>query len=851
MRLSDYPVVFTSDSNYFFSCNGKSIRILSVETGQVVRILSASVEEGGHSDTVTCVLINPKNPLQLYSASLDGTIKLWDFNDAVLLQTFDATVPINNMVMHENSPNDVYIITTRNSKKRFHQYQARKSGGLRAKQNSVLLRFSLKNTRKRLTRLLKTRNCSGLAISSDGEYLVMAARYKLHVILIGAGDRTLGGELTENDESRFRCYVTPEKITCLAFHPTEGCIATGDERGRITLWYCFGKNVDRPVTTTMHWHAHQVAALNFTSDGTYLLSGGEEAVLVIWQLQTGFKQFLPRLGSEIKHITVSPDQALYAIGHQDNSINVIRSVDLKIKTVIQGLKFAHVNHLNQPLSTGLVIEPRNGHVVLNGLPGTLQFYDPLKEQHIMELEITPRNKVSRTDEKEIIAPRVLHVAFSSDKAARWMATVDGRDDNETTPELYLKFWEYDDDAHTYVLNTRVDAPHSKEITSCVFNPRIGGQAPMAVTTSLDGTFKVWELTHQGETRRGIEAERAWSCRSTGFYRDMVPQCAGFSSDGSLLAVAYGQIITLWNPYLNTLQGVLTQPPENRPVKQLVFIKDSPFLIAITKDHLYSWNLLTCSVWWSYQIKADILTASQSSSNFMIACPDQRPAATPLYNIIVFKPTSPKPVHMETVTKKVRAVTFMFDPAVRAANKGAATSGVEPILIMNHGYDLEILGGRTAEELKAEVDEAVEKARAEALEAEKQKSLITDIFGSSAKPDQKEKDKKEKKENTSKGMVSKKNMARNPLFDAPSHVMAPVSSLFDAFMGQMLTYNKAAKEEQKAKKKLQQQEQKGQLPVEASTLNGMDVDNEGELDESEASMELPSSLSNFFSSRLNL
>lgn len=167
----------------------------------------------------------------------------------------------------------------------------------------------------------------------------MAARYKLHVIHIGAGNGVQEGELTENDESRFRCYVTPEKITCLAFHPTEGCIATGDERGRITLWYCFGKNVDRPVTTTMHWHAHQVAALAFTSDGTYLLSGGEESVLVIWQLQTGFKQFLPRLGSEIKHITVSPDQGLYAIGHQDNSINIIRSVDLKIKTVIQGLKF--------------------------------------------------------------------------------------------------------------------------------------------------------------------------------------------------------------------------------------------------------------------------------------------------------------------------------------------------------------------------------------------------------------------------------------------------------------------------------------------------------------------------------
>ncbi|KAF9292637.1 hypothetical protein BGZ68_000041 [Mortierella alpina] len=852
MRLSDYPVVFTSDSNYFFSCNARTIRILSVETGQVVRILSNSIEEGGHSDTVTSVMLNPKNSLQLYSGSLDGTIKLWDFNDAILLKTFEVGVPITHMVMHENIPNDVYLTTTKKSTKRFHQYQARKAGGLRAKENSVLLRYSFKSLRKRLVRLLKSRVCGGLAISSDGEYLVMAGRYKLHVIHIAAGNGIEEGGVTENDESRFRCYITPERITCLAFHPTEGCIATGDERGRITLWYCFGKNVDRPVTTTLHWHAHKVAAITFTADGTYLLSGGEESVLVIWQLQSGFKQFLPRLGSEIKHITVSPDQGLYAIGQQDNSVNIIRSVDLKIKTVIQGLKFSHVNHIASPLSTGLVVEPRNGNVVLNGLPGTLQFFDPIKEQHIMELEITPRNKVSRTDEKEIIPPQVMHCAFSSDKAARWMVTVDGRDDHETTPELFIKFWEYDDDTRNYVLNTRVDAPHSKAITSCVFNPRVGNQAPMVVTTSMDGTFKVWELTHQGEARRGIEAERAWSCRSTGFYRDMVPHCAGFASDGSLLAVAYGQIITLWNPYLNTLQGVLTQPPENRPVKHLTFLKNSPFLIAATKDHLYSWNLLTCSVWWSYQIKVENLIASKSNANFLVTCPDPSPSLASQHRVIVFKPTSPKPLHSETTFKKIRAVTFLPDPT-----RVATEDSVDPVLIMNHGFDLEVLGGRTAEDLKTEAEEAAEKARALAAEAERQKSLVSDIFGKSASKDKASgKDKKDRQESASasRGLVSKKNMVRNPLFDAPSHVMAPVTSLYEAFMGQLLTNNKAAKEEAKQKKKQQQLEQEKNGESEAAN----DVNMEGEEDGSGADgqddvvdTQLPSSLTQFFSSRLTL
>jgi len=461
--------------------------------------------------------------------------------------------------------------------------------------------------------------------------------------------------------------------------------------------------------------------------------------------------------------------------------------------------------MHNPLSTGLVIEPRNGNVVLNGLPGTIQFFDPIKEQHIMEMEISPRNKVSRTDDKEVIPPRVMHVAFSNDKAARWMVTVDGRDDHETTSELYLKFWEYNDDQRTYILNTRVDAPHAKEITSCLFNPRQGNQAPMAVTTSLDGTFKIWELTHQGESRRGIEAERAWSCRSTGFYRDAVPHCAGFSSDGSLLAVAYGQIITLWNPYLNTLQGVLTQPPENRPVKHLAFLKNSPFLVATTKDHLYCWNLLTCSVWWSYKIKMDRLVASNVSNQFMVVCSDATPEVPTQQRIVVFKPSSPVPIRIETKNKKIRGVTFMQDPSIAAGNNKVGVDAMEPILMMNYGYDLEVLGGRSVEELKAEAEEAANKARQLALAAERQKSLVSDIFGLSSEKAAASAAAKEaatrKEMGSTKKSSRKNNQARHPLFDAPSHVMAPVTSLFEAFMEPLLTENKAAREEAKEKKRL--------------------------------------------------
>lgn len=82
---------------------------------------------------------------------------------------------------------------------------------------------------------------------------------------------------------------------------------------------------------------------SFYFTGSYLLSGGEEAVLVMWQFDTKNMSFLPRLGSEILTISISPDQTLYAIGFLDNSIKIYSVINLEMKQSMQGLKYgAHV-----------------------------------------------------------------------------------------------------------------------------------------------------------------------------------------------------------------------------------------------------------------------------------------------------------------------------------------------------------------------------------------------------------------------------------------------------------------------------------------------------------------------------
>ena len=47
---------------------------------------------------------------------------------------------------------------------------------------------------------------------------------------------------------------------------------------------------------TVHWHAEAVCCLAFSPDDAYLLSGGHEGVLVVWDISSGRRTYLPRLG---------------------------------------------------------------------------------------------------------------------------------------------------------------------------------------------------------------------------------------------------------------------------------------------------------------------------------------------------------------------------------------------------------------------------------------------------------------------------------------------------------------------------------------------------------------------------
>lgn len=107
-------------------------------------------------------------------------------------------------------------------------------------------------------------------------------------------------------------------------------------------------------------------------------------------------------------------------------------------------------------------------------------------------------------------------------------------------------------------------------------------------------------------------------RSIAAYKDLPGECAAFSPDGSLLAISFGQVVTLWDPSSSTLVRVLTFSADT--IIGAEFSGKGAFLFARSKSQVCTWNLLTCAIVHCREF-GDILariSADPASSNVLIA-----------------------------------------------------------------------------------------------------------------------------------------------------------------------------------------------------------------------------------------
>lgn len=288
-------------------------------------------------------------------------LRLWDYREGKLLRTLDLGSPVQHACGHSSLPDQLFVaLVAVESENNVEEGEEERAGvySISLKPRAIAgsdptrLLPSTPRTPSRRMRLAQPRVVRSLSISPSGSFLISVNPTTINLCRTTHLHRGFAVQLD-----------SPDALTCLAFHPTENYFATGNERGQIRMWYGVleegeaweaavkggqkrgavseGPAVAASSTAVLHWHAHAVASLTFTPNGAYLLSGGEEAVLVLWQLHTGHLEFVPRLGAPILSLSVTDSSTVeqqVAARLRDGTVVFVGSQKLKVSKTISGLK---------------------------------------------------------------------------------------------------------------------------------------------------------------------------------------------------------------------------------------------------------------------------------------------------------------------------------------------------------------------------------------------------------------------------------------------------------------------------------------------------------------------------------
>ncbi|KAH7027732.1 uncharacterized protein B0I36DRAFT_375454 [Microdochium trichocladiopsis] len=342
----------------------------------------------------------------------------------------------------------------------------------------------------------------------------------------------------------------------------------------------------------LHWHRRAVHAVKWSRDGNYIISGGSESTLVMWQIDTGKSDFLPHLSATIENIVVSTRGSAYVLHLDDNSAMVINTAEMKPTTYISGVqthlvpppfsKDELVHRVGQKIADQVVripsaVNPTNTSRLLmcvgNGQhnPSTpmIQTVDLSTIQSVSKQALTRTNptEINITPKGlPIVEPHVTAVAFSHD--GKWLATTDeweppaqdttnqakGPSSCPEQREVYLKIWSVSAEDNSLELLARINNPHSTSRAEPVLGLASDSTSHRFATIGGDGFVRTWRPSirqRDGVLVKGKQGRQlhSWTCsQSVAIFendgadgQDTSTKSTGsvcFSQDGSILVTAY-------------------------------------------------------------------------------------------------------------------------------------------------------------------------------------------------------------------------------------------------------------------------------------------------------------------------
>ncbi|GLV34579.1 lethal (2) 05287 [Carabus blaptoides fortunei] len=609
--------VFSPDGQYIFVAWKNLVRSYSVETGERV------ADYEGCDQNIVGFAIHPTNLKLLVACTTSAEIAVWKWQAQLLISK-------NKLMCNINEVHSCHMLTVNDAENEcellISWYESGKCNMATFSFTTLKLKRSIPLGFKQLP----------LAINLGGQlnnqFMATIDQTKMFCYAFAGANKTV------------KCRTTRDTaFTCVACHPDQHSVATGDCTGRVIVWYGLFTGT-APIQTVYHWHTLPVNVVSFSQSGTVLYSGADECVLVKWRLDNLHKEFLPRLPASIKQIACAKANVTLAIAVNNNAVHLV-DAQFRVKQVIQHLTWS------MTACAGMKVDPRTRALVLNGYVGNLQFYSPRTMSLLYNLDIVGQNKLTRERETDIPNTNVTKIALS--KSGDWLACVEERHDTETISEIRLKFFHFSDVDQTFSLNTSVELPHELGVNGLEFQPVATTEELLCATTGNDGLFKIWNLVDTTDIYR---KSKAWRCASTGYYKNLSTNALAFSSDGSLLAVAFEACLTAWSPDTCDMKCSLVHPSFRAPLRIVQFgnMDNCHLVVTATSDRISVWNLLTLALTWTVPVQLTQLV-SDPGSKYMAAFTSEN-------SLFVFTPESSCPHfyknHLATQKETITSTVFV-------------------------------------------------------------------------------------------------------------------------------------------------------------------------------------------------
>ncbi|CAK9809581.1 WD repeat-containing protein 75 [Anthophora plagiata] len=588
--IIDQRPVFSNDGEILYIVWKHVIRAYSTQTGDFVKELEPA------SHRIAGLIIHPENVNLIIACTENGELNFWSCQNGII------TKKLKLKFQEEPKIKTFHIVN----------YKTHKGNELK----QVLVTYISKCNTKIYVVLFDLDH--GVCTKS---ICISTKSHEYYVDIIGNHGDNLIALLHDIDlhilnparnlvDKLHKTGKTGRIPTCIAGHPEEECVATGDSTGRVVVWRNLFQT--RPYTAVYHWHTLPVTEIAFSKAGSHMYTGGGECVLVKWVLANPHnKSFLPRLPAPIKHLTIAPDNLYVAVSTLDNGIVVVNP-QRKLTSVIQNFTWGVTLSSKDLFPAGLIVDPRTSCLVLNSRTGHVQFYNTHTKSLLYNISITAQNFLTQERSVVIVNTEVTKIALNHD--GTWMATVEERNDKMSCIEVRLKFWMFDTKQQLFTLNTSIELPHEGGVNALHFQPCMmfdeGGA--MAVTTGRDKKFKLWYLV---ESSSMYKKTKHWQCHSMAGYRNLPVTDAGFSIDGSLVGVGFDSSVTMWTPDTCTFKCSLTHSRYQYPVKRIEFGRQEACHLVVTAStqHIAVWNILSLTLLWSVPLKVATLTADPKST----------------------------------------------------------------------------------------------------------------------------------------------------------------------------------------------------------------------------------------------